>query len=212
MIEPVLDSAVATAWPPSVLIVRQPAASASFWISAVSASSCFSSTLSALDMTPSILAPMSDTPTTIRPGLAGVEVLAELLEVLAAHAGRRVPGERTERRATTGRRSQQSATDGGRREQRDDQAGGETDTATTHCTDTCGRLVLLDDLDLAVVLALDDGGIVGVDETFLGVEIVDRVVVGLRVVDVRVHPDVRHECVHRHVLLLRSVNCLTTPS
>ena len=67
----------------------------------------------------------------------------------------------------------------------------EADAAAEHPAGPGRRLVLLDDLDLAAVLALDDGGVVGVDQVRLGVEVLDRVVVGHRVIDVAVDADVR---------------------
>ena len=88
-------------------------------------------------------------------GLAGVEVLAELLEVVAAHAGRGMTGDRAEDRSAGGRRREQAAADRGEREQRDDQAGGQPDAAAEHAADPRRRLVLLGDLGLAVVAALD---------------------------------------------------------
>ena len=143
---------------------------------------------------------------------AGIEVLAELLEVLTAHAGCRVPGERTERGTTTGCRSQQSTTDRRRRNSATTRPVARPTVRTADRTDTRRCLVLLDDLDLAVVRALDDRGVICVEQTLPGVEVVDRVVVGLGIVDARVHPDIRHERVHCHVALLRPVNWLTTPS
>ena len=68
---------------------------------------------------------------------------------------------------------------GGEREQRDDQAGGQPDAAAEHAADPRRRLVLLDDLDLAVVAALDHRGVVGVDQARLGVEVVTSSIVGL---------------------------------
>jgi len=58
--------------------------------------------------------------------------------------------------------------------------------------------VLLDDLDLAVRLALNDGRVVCVDQTGLGVQVVDRVVVGQRVFDFGVDAGIRDEGVNGH--------------
>ena len=66
--------------------------------------------------------------------------------------------------------SEQAAADRRGREQRDHEPGGQTDAAAEHAADPGRRLVLLDDLDLAVVLALDDGRVVRVDESDLGVQ------------------------------------------
>ena len=84
--------------------------------------------------------------------------------------------------------AQQAAADRGEREQRDHQAGGQTDAAAEHAADPGRRLVLLDDLDLAVVAALDHRRVVGVDQAGLGVQVLDGVVVGLGVVDVAYTP------------------------
>src|SRR5690348_4494138 len=51
------------------------------------------------------------------PGLAGVEVLAELLEIVTAHPGRRVTGDRAEDRPARRRAYEQAAADRGEREQ-----------------------------------------------------------------------------------------------
>ena len=70
---------------------------ASFSISLVSAFSCFFSIFSAFFMARSILASMSETPTTIRPAVPASRLLAQLLEVGAAHAAGRVAGGGAER-------------------------------------------------------------------------------------------------------------------
>ena len=139
--------------PGSDRLVQLVASLASASIASASAFICLASTFSACFIADSILASMSETADHDQPGLALVELLADLLEVLAAHAGRGVAGDRAEQRAATGRRGQEAATDGGRREQGDDEAGGEADAAAQHPADPGRRLVLLDDLDLAVVLA-----------------------------------------------------------
>src|SRR5690242_10877150 len=56
------------------------------------------------------------------------------------------------------------------------------------------------DLDLPVGPAHDDRGVIGVDQARLGMQVLDRLVIGVRVGGAVVHPDVGHERVncHRH--------------
>src|SRR6185437_15618430 len=82
------------------------------------------------------------------------------------------------------------------------ETGRETHAAAEHATDARRRLVLLHDLDLAVLAALDHRRVVRVDEVRLGVQRVDRVVVGLRRVDVGVGTAEHEEGVDRHGWLL----------
>ena len=121
-----------------------------------SAFSCFASIFVAAFIAVSILAVHVGDADDDQPGLALVELLAELLQVLAAHARRRVTGNRAEQRAAAGGRGEQPAADRGRGEQRDDETGREPDAAAEHATDARRRLVLLHDLDLAVVAPFDD--------------------------------------------------------
>ena len=174
------------------------AAAASRSISAVSALSSFCSSFSARFIACSTLAPMSATADHDQPGRAGVEALAELLEVVAAHPRRGVTGDRAEDGAAARRGRQQAAPDGREREQRDDEAGGEPDATAEHAAHARRRLVLLDDLDLAVVATLDDGGVVGVDQARLRVKVMHELVVGLRVLDVVIDADERHQRVDCH--------------
>jgi len=58
--------------------------------------------------------------------------------------------------------------------------------------------VLLDDLDLAVLAPLDHGGVVGVDQARLGVQLVHQLIVRFRVLDAVVDPNERHQRVNRH--------------
>jgi hypothetical protein len=88
--------------------------------------------------------------------------------------------------------------DGGEREQGHDQPGGQPDPAAQHAADPGWRLVLLDDLDLAVGPPLEHRGVVGVQQPGLGVQILDELIVGLGVGDVGVHPDIGHEDIDRH--------------
>ena len=175
-----------------------PAALASASISALSALICFSSTFSAFAIARSILAPMSDDADDDQPGLAGVQLLTEFLEVVAAHPGRGVTGHRAEHGAARRGGCQQATADRGEREQHDDQAGGQADAAAQHAADPGRRLVLLGDLHLAVGAPLDHGRVVGVDQPGLHVQVIDQVVVRLRVGDVGVDPHVDHEGVDRH--------------
>jgi hypothetical protein len=59
-----------------------------------------------------------------QPRLAGIEVLAHLLEIVPAHPGRRVPGDGTQNRPAGRRGRQQPSADRGEGEQGNDQAGG----------------------------------------------------------------------------------------
>ena len=98
--------------------------------------------------------------------------------------------------------SEQAAADGRGREQGDHQPGGQAHPAAQDAAHPGGGLVLLDDLDLAVGLALDDRGVVGVDEPGLGVEGVDRVVVAQGVRNVAVDARVGEEGVDGHEVVL----------
>ena len=112
---------------------RQPWADlASASISAVSAFSSLASTFCAFFIDRSIFAPMSDTPTTTRPALPGVEVLAQFLEIVAAHPGGRVTGHRAEHGTASGRGQQQAPADRREREQHHHQAGGQAYAAAEH--------------------------------------------------------------------------------
>src|SRR5690348_9997296 len=82
--------------------------------------------------------------------LPGVQVLAEFLQVLAAHPGRCVTGYRAEHRAAPGGDREQSAADGGDREQGYHQAGGEPGPGAEHASRPGRRLMLPGDLDLTV--------------------------------------------------------------
>src|SRR5690349_7604134 len=76
-------------------------------------------------------------------GLTRVESFAELLEVLAADAGGRVPGDGAEQRTASSRRGEETSADRGRGEQRDDEPRRETDTTAQHTAGARRRLVLL---------------------------------------------------------------------
>src|SRR4051794_14909804 len=136
-----------------------------------------------------------------QPGLARVEVLAELLEVVTAHAGRRVPRNGAEERAARRRAHEQPAADGGEGKQRDDEAGGQPDAASEHAAGARRRLVLGDDLGLAAFATFDDRRVIGVDQTGLGVQVLDELVVGLRVPDAVIDPHVDHQRVECHRFL-----------
>jgi hypothetical protein len=102
-----------------------------------------------------------------------------------------------------GRRAdEQPSADGSKREQGDDQAGGEPHPAAEHSADARRRLVLLDDLRLAIVAPFDHGRVVGIDQAGLGVQVLHQLIVGLSVGDAPVHPDVRNQRVNRHRILL----------
>src|SRR4051794_2854699 len=131
-------------------------------------------------------------------GRALVELLAELLEVVAAQPRGGVTGHGAEDRATGRRAREQAASDGGEGEQRDDQPGRQPHAAAEHATNARRGLVLLDDLGLALVRALDDRGVVGVDQPGLLVEVADELVVGLGVVDRVVDPNDHQQRVNRH--------------
>ena len=53
----------------------------------------------------------------------------------------------------------------------DHQTCSQTDPAAEHPSDASRGLVLLDDFDLALVIALDDGRVVGINQIGLGVEL-----------------------------------------
>src|SRR3954449_8873427 len=101
-------------------------------------------------------------------------MLAELLEVVAAHTGRGVTGNRPEDGAAAGRRREQSATDGCERKQRYDQTGRKPDPAAEDAADSRRRLVLLDDLGLPVGATLDHRRVVGIDQARFRVQVVDE--------------------------------------
>src|SRR3954447_15935882 len=67
------------------------------------------------------------------------------------------------------------------------------------------RLMLLDDPRLALVGALDDGGVVGVDQPRLGVQVADQLVVGLGVGDVVVDAHHHQKRVNGHGTTLSRV-------
>src|SRR5436190_13241547 len=135
-------------------------------------------------------------------GLTSVQVIADLLEVVAAHASGRMAGDRTEDGPAGGRPDEQPAADRCEREEGYDQSGGKPDSPTEHAADAGGGLVLFYDLGLAVVAPLDNGGVVGVDQPRLGVEILHELIVGLGVGDAVVDAGVGHERVDRHRALL----------
>jgi hypothetical protein len=114
-----------------------------------------------------------------------------------------VPGDRAEDRAAGRRARQEPAANRREREQRDDQPGRQPDAAAEDAADARRRLVLLDDLDLAVLAALDDGRVVGVDQVDLRVELLHELVVGLGVGDVVVDADERDQRVDCHRFLSR---------
>src|SRR5262249_20374881 len=103
-------------------------------------------------------------------------------------------------------RGEETAADRGRGEQRDHEAGRETDTAAEHPTDARRGLVLLLDLDLAVLTPMDQRGVVRVDESGLYVQVLDRLVVDLRILQSVVRPCVDEKCVDGHRSYLRSGN------
>ena len=71
------------------------------------------------------------------------------------------PASAPEQRARAGRPEQEASADGGGWEEDDHQPRGQTDPTAEHAPDASRGLVLLDDLDLALVVALDDGRVVG---------------------------------------------------
>jgi hypothetical protein len=83
-------------------------------------------------------------------------------------------------------------------EQDHHQAGGQPHPAAQDPADPGRGLVLLGDLDLAVVAALDHRGVVGVDQPGLGVQVLDQLVVRSGIGHVGVHPDIGHERVDGH--------------
>jgi hypothetical protein len=131
-------------------------------------------------------------------GLAGVQLLAQLLEVVAAHAGGGVAGHRAQHGPAGGGGGQQAGPDGGEREQGDDQAGGQPHPAAQDPADPGRGLVLAGDPHLAVGPPLDDRGVVGVDQPGLGVQVLDQLVVRFGGGHVGVHPGVGHERVDGH--------------
>ena len=96
------------------------------------------------------------------------------------------PASDAEQRASAGRAEQEASADGGGRKQDDHQTCGQADSAAEHTADTRRGLVLLDDLDLALVVALDDGRVVGVDQVGVGVKLLDELVVRQGVGDIAV--------------------------
>src|SRR4051812_48990904 len=135
-------------------------------------------------------------------GLTSVQMIADLLEVVAAHARGRVAGDRAEDGPAGGRPDEQPAADRCEREQGYDQSGGKPDSATEYAADPGGRLVLFYDLGLAVIAPRDDGRVVGVDQPRFGMEILHELIVGLGVGDAVVDAGVGHERVDRHRALL----------
>src|SRR5262249_12242927 len=115
-----------------------------------------------------------------------------------ARAGGRGPGAGAGRGAAGGGGGKKPPADRGEREQRHDQAGGQAHAPAEHAADPGRRLVLLGDLHFPVGAALDHGGVVGVDQVCLGVQVLDELVVGVGVPDVVVHPDVGDERVNCH--------------
>ena len=107
-----------------------------------------------------------------------------------------------EYRSAGGRCRKQSAADRGEREQRNDQPGRQADTAAEYATDTGRCFVLLGDAHLAVLALFDDGSVVCVHHSGLGMQVLDQLVIRLGVLDAGVHPDIRHECVDSHFHLL----------
>jgi hypothetical protein len=110
-------------------------------------------------------------------GLVFVERLAQVFEVSSAHACCCVSGERAEQRACSGRTEEEASADGSRREQDNHQACRQPDSSAEHTADTRRGLVFLDDLDLALVVAFDDGCIVGIDQVGFGVKLFDYLIV-----------------------------------
>jgi hypothetical protein len=112
-----------------------------------------------------------------QPGLPGIQVLAQFLEVTAPHPGHHVPGHRPQHGPTASGRGQQATPHGGEGEQGHDQPGGQPYPSPEDRTGLGRRLVLLGDLDLAVGPPLEYGGVVGVDQSSLCVEVLDQFVV-----------------------------------
>src|SRR6266536_5563134 len=67
--------------------------------------------------------------------LPGVEVLVKLLEVVAAHPGGRVTGDRAEDGAAGGGERDEASADRGEREQRHDQGSGQSYGTAEYATD-----------------------------------------------------------------------------
>jgi hypothetical protein len=109
-----------------------------------------------------------------------------------------VAGDRAQNGAAGGGGGQQAGADGGEREQGHDQAGGQPHPAAEDTADPGRGLVLAGDPHLAVGAPLDHGGVVGVDQPGLGVQVLDQLVVGFGVGHVGVHPDIGHERVGGH--------------
>jgi hypothetical protein len=131
-------------------------------------------------------------------GGAGVQVLAQLLEIVTAHPGRGMTSHCAEDRAARGRRCEQPTSNSREREEHDHQPCRPPDAASQDAADAGGRLVLLDDLDPAIVATLDDGRVPGVDQARLGVEAVHELIVGLCVLHTVIDPNERHQCVNCH--------------
>jgi hypothetical protein len=115
-----------------------------------------------------------------------------------SYAGEVMYGDRAEHCSTSTGREEEPTADGRGREQRDHETGRQSDAAAEHAADARRRLVLLDDLHLAVGFAFQHRGIVRIDESDLGVQVVHRVVVGQRILEVRVHAGIGKESVNRH--------------
>jgi len=58
--------------------------------------------------------------------------------------------------------------------------------------------MFLRDLDLPVGPPLDHRGVIGIDQACLGMQVLDRLVIGVRVAGVVIHPDIGQERVHCH--------------
>jgi hypothetical protein len=88
--------------------------------------------------------------------------------------------------------------DRGEREQDYDQAGCQAHATAEHPAGSRRRLVLLGDLDLPVGPALDHRRVIGVDQVLLGMQLLDRLIVGVGVGRVVINPDIGQERVDCH--------------
>src|ERR1700751_2880699 len=108
-------------------------------------------------------------------------MLAELLQVLAAHPGGRMTCDRAENRAAARGNREQATADRGEREQGYDQAGCQTHAAAEHPAGSRRPFWLLGYLALPVGPALDHRRVIGVDQVLLGMQLLDRLIVGVGV-------------------------------
>src|SRR5437764_2826425 len=125
-------------------------------------------------------------------------MFSEVLEVVAAHPGRCVTGDCAEDCAAGGGPDEESATDCREREECNNQTGRQSHPAAEYSADARGRLMLFDDLGLASIVVLDDGGVIAIDQSSFRVKFLYELIVSLGVSDAVIHANVCNQRVDRH--------------